>query len=598
MHLKVDDALARLRAGDPAGAERILRGILATTPDSPQALDLLGASLATMGRLDEAIAAYRKALSLDPSMWAAHNDLGNALRGRGLHAEALEHYAAAARLAPDSVDAASNYAAALRESGRPMGAAAVLEAALRRRPDSPDLLEGLGALYYDANRVDEAERCLRRALELAPDMIGPRINLGNLCAVQGRVDEAIEMYRGVVARNPSIPDVQSNLGIALQEKGDVQGAMACYELALAARPDHPEALNNLGYLLHESGRREEAVRRYERALEANPRFALAQYNLAAEKLGSRQFAEGWRLAESRFAIVPPVAIDRAFPVPRLTSENLRGARKAAVWAEQGIGDQILYGTMLPDLAKRSVPFVLEVDSRLLAAFRRAHPEWEVVGAEESAAAFAACDRHIPVASLGAILRPDVQSFAGQPKALLAADRARAEAMRRSLGSGNRRIVGISWRSFQQKNRAGLERRKSASLADFLDLSRRDDLLLVDLQYGDTAEERNRFAAQGGRLARIEGLDLFEDIDGVLAAVEACDLVVTTSNVTAHFAGALGKDARLLYLAGVPPFHYWSTDESGRCLWYPSIRIVTALQLRWPDLIAQALVIPNIPAQGT
>lgn len=582
-------ALGRAHAmlGEVQAADRAFRQPVALAPTSAQALFNLAFFLQAAGRIDEAIAAYRKALTLNPSMTAAHNNLANALRERGLRAEALEHYAAAARLAPDSIDAASNYAASLREAGRPQDAIPILEQALRRRPDSPGMLANLGALYSDANRFEDAERCLRGALELAPDMVDPRINLGNLFAVQGRLDESIEMYREVVARSPSNADVQSNLGIALQEKGDVAGAIACYRKALAVRADHPEALNNLGYLLQEEGRGEEAVRHYRQALEADPRFARAQYNLAGAMLAAREFAEGWKLAESRFAVVPPVAIDRSLPVPRFTAENLRGARKVAVWAEQGIGDQILYGTMLPDLAKRSVPFVLEVDSRLVPAFRRAHPDWEVVGPEESAAAFAACDRHIPVASLGAILRPDAESFATHPKALLAADPARAQALRESLRSAGRRIVGISWRSIQPKHRNLVQRRKSASLADFLNLSRREDVLLLDLQYGDTEEERSRFAAQGGRLTRIAGLDLFEDIDGVLAVVQACDLVITTSNVTAHFAGALGKEGWLLYLAGVPPFHYWSTDASGRCIWYPSIRIVTGTDLgTWPSLLAQ------------
>ena len=582
-------ALGRANAmlGDVRGAEQSFRQPVVLAPTSAEAFFNLAFFLQTAGRLDEAIAAYRQALTLNPSMAVAHNNLGNALREKGLRDEAAAHYATAARLAPDSIDFVSNHAASLREAGRPLDAIPILEGALRRWPDSAAMLGNLGALYYEANRSAEAERCLRRALELAPEMVEPRINLGNLFATQGRLDDSIEAYRAVVARSPSNPDVQSNLGIALQEKGDVEEAIACYERALAVRPDHPEALNNLGYLLQEEGRRDEAVRRYERALEVNPRFARAQYNLGVAKLASRQFAEGWRLAESRFAVVPPVAADRAFPVPRLTAENLRGATKLAVWAEQGIGDQILHGTMLPDLEKLSVPFVLEVDSRLVAPFRRAHPGWEVVGPEQSVAAFAACDRHIPVASLGTLLRPDVESFATQPRALLAADPVRARATRDALRSGGRRIVGLSWRSFQPANRAIVQRRKSASLADFTDLSRRDDLILVDLQYGDTAEERRRFAAQGGRLARVEGLDLFEDIDGVLAAVEACDLVVTTSNVTAHYAGALGKEAWLLYPAGVPPFHYWETDDSGACLWYPSIRIVTGTALRtWPEVITQ------------
>jgi hypothetical protein len=210
-------------------------------------------------------------------------------------------------------------------------------------------------------------------------------------------------------------------------------------------------------------------------------------------------------------------------------------------------------------------------------------DWEYAagGAE---ATFPSCDRQIPIGSLGALLRTDDRAFEAQPRVLLAADPARVKAMREALRAPGRRLVGISWRSFQPRARGFLQRRKSASLAGFHSLSRRDDVELLDLQYGDTAAERESFEAEGGRLRRVPELDLFNDIDGVLAAIEACDLVITTSNVTAHFAGALGKEAWVLYLAGVPPFHYWATDSEGRCLWYPSVRIVTAPELRtWPEL---------------
>jgi ADP-heptose:LPS heptosyltransferase len=118
------------------------------------------------------------------------------------------------------------------------------------------------------------------------------------------------------------------------------------------------------------------------------------------------------------------------------------------------------------------------------------------------------------------------------------------------------------------------------------LSRRGSLRLLDLQYGDTAAERARFAAAGGRLERLDELDLFNDLEGVLAAVEACDVIVTTSNVTAHFAGALGRPTLLFYLAANPPFHYWVPDRDGRCLWYPSVRIVTGPAIdTWPRALA-------------
>ena len=77
---------------------------------------------------------------------------------------------------------------------------------------------------------------------------------------------------------------------------------------------------------------------------------------------------------------------------------------------------------------------------------------------------------------------------------------------------------------------------------------------------------------------VPALDRHDDIEGVLAAIEACDLVITASNVTAHFAGALGKRTWLVYLAANPPFHYWTPRPDGRSLWYPRVEIVT--DARW------------------
>lgn len=250
-----------------------------------------------------------------------------------------------------------------------------------------------------------------------------------------------------------------------------------------------------------------------------------------------------------------------------------------------MGDQLLYATLLPELAARGESFVLEVDARLVAAFRRSHPLWVVEPPERSGAAFAACDRHLAIASLPLLLRPALADFSRQPAALLEADPARTAQYRARLHEPGRRLVGISWRSFQPRARGYVQRKKSMDLGFFRAMSLREDLKLLDLQYGDTAAERERFAAGGGRLLRIEDLDLFGDIDGVLAAVQACDVVVTTSNVTAHFAGVLGKPALLFYLGANPPFHYWVPDASGRCIWYPSVRIVTDRAIdTWPEAL--------------
>jgi tetratricopeptide (TPR) repeat protein len=573
--------------GDRAAAERAYRRALAANPSFPEAHYNLALLEQGAGRFEEAIAGYRRAIALHPHFAPAHNNLANALKSAGRGDEALAHYAEAVRIDPRLADALSNYGTALREMSRFDEAIPLLERAVALKPRSPAVLNNLGIAYHERNRDAEAEPCYRRSLEMAPDYTDARNNLGNALAAQGEEREAVECYRAVIAQAPEHPDAYSNLGLVLQERGEAAEAMDLYRLALERRPDHADALGNLGYLLQEQGRLEEALEHYRRARAANPKSARPAYNLGLALIVRRDFEAGWKLHELRFETTPPIAVARRMPMPMLAMADLATPQRIAVWREQGVGDQLLYSTLLPELAERAQDFVLEADPRLMAAFSRAHPSWTVVPPEASEAVFAQCTRHIAVGSLPMLLRPTLASFDAQPPAILAADPARAAAYRERIQAPGTRTVAISWRSFQPKGRGYVQRKKSAGLNAFLPLARRADLRLLDVQYGDTVAEREAFMQAGGRLERFQDLDLFDDLDGVLAAIEACDLVVTTSNVTAHLAGAIGKETLLVYLSANPPFHYWVPRDDGRSLWYPSVRIVTGPELdTWDKALAR------------
>ena len=572
--------------GDAAPAEAAYRKAVALKPDFAEAFYNLGLLMQNAGRNSEAIAAYRKALSARAQFAAAHNNLGNALRSEGRKDEALAHYEHAIRIDPNLGDAFSNYGLLLQERGRGAEAVAALERAVLLRPDSAAAMDNLGIAYFACNRYADAEAAHRKALAIDPRSVEAQNNLGNTLASLGRADEALALYRGVLERVPTHADAHSNVGLLLHEKGQAEEALESFGKALSLKPDHFDALNNLGYLLQERGRRREAMALYRRALEANPRATRAAYNLGLAHLCEFEFEAGWALCEARFETVPPIAVRRAFSTPTLSAGDFGNAHRVAVWKEQGIGDQILYSTLLPDLRARGVDFAMEIEPRLVAAYRRSHPDWSLVPAPGAEAAFGACDRNISAVSLAGLLRPSLASFDAQPHAILQSDPERRARYAQELREPDRRLIAISWRSFQPAFRGFVQAKKSASLEVFAPLAQRTDVRLVDVQYGDTHAEREAFsAAHGDSVRRVAGLDLFNDVEGVLAAIDACDLVVTTSNVTAHFAGALGKPTWLVYLSDNPPFAYWATNADGRSLWYPSLRIVTGRGLDlWPQLI--------------
>jgi hypothetical protein len=299
------------------------------------------------------------------------------------------------------------------------------------------------------------------------------------------------------------------------------------------------------------------------------------------------YGGGWEDFEARWEGGEIPSAPRPFAMPAFTARDWGDGHRIALWAEQGLGDELLFSTLVPELETRGEDFVLEVDRRLALSFARAHPRWSIAARGESDLAFAGCDRHLALGSLPALLRPSPESFAAQPVALLRADGARASRFRELMHTDARAVIGISWRTFQSGARRYYELTKSAPLAAFRALGEAEDLRLLDLQYGDTAAQRAAFIRDGGSLERLDELDLYQDIDGVLAAISACDVVVTASNVTAHLAGSLGKRTLLVFAGAAPPFHYWVPDAAGHSRWYPSVEIVPGGEDGWPGALARA-----------
>ena len=73
-----------------------------------------------------------------------------------------------------------------------------------------------------------------------------------------------------------------------------------------------------------------------------------------------------------------------------------------------------------------------------------------------------------------------------------------------------------------------------------------DIKLVNLQYGDVSHIISKIKSDYGvDIIEINGLDIFNDIDGLAALISACDYVISTTNLTPHLAGAMGIETKLL-----------------------------------------------------
>ena len=182
-------------------------------------------------------------------------------------------------------------------------------------------------------------------------------------------------------------------------------------------------------------------------------------------------------------------------------------------------------------------------------------------------------------SLPRLFRNSEEDFNKTRQSYLKADMARVEKLRKELGLKGRKVIGISWKSFSPIN----VERKSMDLAQFGNMFKGLDITLINLQYGEVDEEIREFTKRTGiEVLQSDSVDLREDLDGLAALIELCDLVVSTSNVTIHMAGALGKDSWVLL-----PFaaSFWWLIERTDSLWYPTVRLYRQKSLQdWSEVL--------------
>jgi tetratricopeptide (TPR) repeat protein len=280
-------------------------------PESPRARFNLGVVLHRSGRREEAISAYRTALSLggdgDPDV---HVELGNVLAESGAYPDALEHLRRAVELDPEYAHGRFSLGRALEATG----ATAEAEGQYRR---ATELLSGhaaahggLGRVLRDLGRPDEAEGWFRRAVEISPDLALARLDLGNLLAASGRLEEAIEHYRAAIDLAPGFVVAHINLASTYHLLGRFEEAAEHYRRATEIEPENAAAHLALGNLLRTSGASREAVEHLRTAVrlapgEAEPMLALAWALATEPDPGVRDPATAVRLAQNATGLLDP-----------------------------------------------------------------------------------------------------------------------------------------------------------------------------------------------------------------------------------------------------------------------------------------------------
>jgi tetratricopeptide (TPR) repeat protein len=159
-------------------------------PDFPEAHTNLGTALQDLQKYGEAEAAHRKAIRLKPDLVRAHNNLGNALSGQGRYGEAEAAFREAIDLRPDYAEAHSNLGNALLAQYKYGEAEAAHRKAIGLKRDLAAAHHNLGTALYVQRKHGEAAAAFRKAIDLKPDYAESHLGLGSALMHQARFQEA------------------------------------------------------------------------------------------------------------------------------------------------------------------------------------------------------------------------------------------------------------------------------------------------------------------------------------------------------------------------------------------------------------------------
>jgi Flp pilus assembly protein TadD len=208
----------------------------------------LGNTIQALGRLEEAEASHREAISLEHDRAETHSNLGITLFKLGRLEDAEVSFRETIALKPDFFEAHSNLGNTLQELGRLEEAEASHKQALALNPENAEVYRNLGVTLKELGRLEDAESSYRHAITLKPNFVEAHNNLGITLQGLGRLEESEASFRQVIALKPDYAEAWNNLGNTLQSLGRLEEAEVNYINTIKLKPDYADVFWNLSSL--------------------------------------------------------------------------------------------------------------------------------------------------------------------------------------------------------------------------------------------------------------------------------------------------------------------------------------------------------------
>jgi len=458
------------------------------------------------------------------------------------------------------------------KNGQLVAANLIYQEIRKSEPNNINVLNLSGVLSSQIGQHDIALNLLSKAIDIDPEFAEAFNNRGAVLKELERLEEALKHYNKALNLNPNYSDALNNRGNVLREFDRLDEALCDYNRAIALKPDFAQAYNNRGITFGYLKKFKQSFKDFDKAISLKPDYAEAFQNICSFSLLLCNFEESWPLYEWRWIGKNETWSKKGRTIsPLNSSKPLWGGetgKRVFLWAEQGIGDEIMFSSMLKEVYAASSQLIVQCDQRLIPLFKRSFNDDIIYNHNRDEISEDAYDFHIPMGSLPGIFRPSLKSFKKGSQPFLRFELKKANSLRQKiLNDPEEKLIGISWKS---KSILPGSLKRNISLSDIVHYINMPKTRLLSLQYGDVSKEIMQLKKETGiDVIQIDEIDNYADIDGLAAIIGACDQVVSIDNATVHLAGALGADTRVL----LPYNRDWRWGVSGTTsYWYDSIRL--------------------------
>lgn len=398
--------------------------------------------------------------------------------------------------------------------------------------DNPVVLAAFGMNYAARERNGLAFQLLQRSLQNFDSIMDGFKRVGCTPKTQTTGDQLDFFLKAKRS------EILNAIGTCYKHENKCDEARSHFEQAQSLLPStNPDIQNNLATLYINEGHPEKALVHLDLALDIAPDHPQARWNKSLVLLELGDYEGGWGAYDAGFPA--RVRVERNYAPTPLPTWNGRDGQTVVVYGEQGIGDEIMFASCLPELLQSCKKVVFDCHKKLHGLFHSSFPELEIYPTREEAVLTwpqrYQFDARIAIGSLPKFFRPNLESFQGQP--YITPDSAKVRQWGQKLDSlGRKPKIGIHWIGGHKRTRVEV---RSLPLEKFLPVLRQD-ATFVSLQYTDCKAEIDEFSQKYGiPIHYFPEATHSEDYGDTAALVANLDLVITVCTSVVHLAGSMG-----------------------------------------------------------